>query len=319
MLLSSDDQANLAVMKDASVADPVQVGSWAVSARNGDQLATGRLYQWLHPRLYAVALSILGNSEDARDAAQDAFLIGLSRLSDLRDTALATAWFRRIVQHLCYRRFTCPHGVGLSEVRAELVVSTIDEPGPDDDALFRSLERVPEKLRLAVMLRYFTVDNDYGTLADRLGVPVGTVRSRLNEGKAKLRQAMQRDIGPMMRTAEEDWTGFYQAHFSRLHFDAAVRNSLFKHLAPDLELILTSKRRVAGRGYVEAVIAEDLLHGSWIRPERVITSGNISVVDGVNANSTEHPDHCPLRTTLVLVRNGDKAVRMHLYDSVHAK
>lgn len=302
-------------MKHAAVVDHTLLGRWAVAARNGDQQATGQLYTWLHPRLYAVALSVLGNTEDARDAAQDAFLIGLAQLKDLRDPGMAAAWFRRIVQHLCYRRSTRAHPVRLIDGHDGLVATTMEELASDDAALFRSLEQVPEKLRLALLLRYFTVDNDYDTLADRMGVPVGTVRSRLNDGKARLRDAMKMETCATLEAGSEEWTGFYQEHFSAIHSDASARERLFEHLARDLRMVLTSGRQLRGRDHVQAVIDDDLVHGSWFKPVRVLTSGHISVVDGENGNSAEHPDHCPPRSTLILVREGDRAVRMHLFDA----
>lgn len=305
----------MAVVKNAAITDHVQLGRWALAARDGHQQAMGQLYAWLHPRLYAVALSVLGNTEDARDAAQDAFLIGITRLKDLRDPATVSAWFRRIVQHLCYRRSSRPHPVRLLDAHEAIAGHAFDELASDDTALFRSMELLPEKLRLALLLRYFTVDNDYDTLADRMGVPIGTVRSRLNDGKSRLREAMRKEAGPNMEDATDEWTGFYREHFSAMHFDAAMRGRLFEHLATDLVLILTSGREVQGRGYVEASIADDLVHGSWFKPLRVLTSGNLSVVDGENVNSAEHPVHCPPRSTMVLMRDGSHVTRLHLYDS----
>ena len=58
------------------------------------------------------------------------------------------------------------------------------------DWVWTALEDLPQDLRVTVMLRYFTSTCSYGAIAATLGVPVGTVRSRLNQAKAKLADAL---------------------------------------------------------------------------------------------------------------------------------
>lgn len=305
-------------MQRPTVIDHAQLGRWAVAARAGDQQAMGALYNWLQPRLYAVTLSMLGNSEDARDTVQDVFLIGISRLGSLREPEMVSAWFRRIAQHLCYRRSMRPHPLrSLPEAYDRMALGAMEDIiGEPDAPLILALGKLPEKLRLSMLLRYFTADNDYGTLADRLGIPVGTVRSRLSDAKCRMREVWEQVADAVMVPAEtEEWTRFYADSFGSAHFEQRAREQLMGHLVRDLRIVLTSKREHHGRDYMENMLAEDIRYGSWYRPVRIITSGSLSVIDGESVDGGSHPDRCAPRTTFVVCREGDRAVRLHVYDS----
>ncbi len=318
MAHSFEKPAKLVAMQRANIIDHAQLGRWAVAARAGDMEATGALYNWLQPRLYAVALSMLGNSEHARDAVHDVFLIGLTRLGSLREPEMVSAWFRRIAQHLCYRRSAKAHPLRLlPEISDGIALDAMEDIiGQPDAPLHYALGKVPEKLRLTVLLRYFTEDNDYDTLAERLSIPVGTVRSRLSDAKCRMRQVWQ-DVADAVTVPPETeaWNQFYADSFGSAHFEQRAREQLMGHLVRDLQIVLTSKRVYRGRDYMEDMLADDIRYGTWYRPTRVTSSGALAVIDGESVDGGEHPDRCAPRTTFVVCREGDRAVRLHVYDS----
>lgn len=184
-----------------------------------------------------------------------------------------------------------------------------------DAPLMHALGMMPEKLRLTLLLRYFTEDNDYDTLANRLGIPVGTVRSRLNDAKGRMRAAWQDVADAVNLPGEtESWTQFYAESFGSVHFTERARQRFMSHLDRDLHIILTSKRELTGRGYMEDMLEEDLRYDTWYRPVHVTTSGTLTVIDGESVQpATSH--RCAPRTTFVVCREGNKAVRLHIYDS----
>jgi hypothetical protein len=231
---------------------------------------------------------------------------------------MVSAWFRRIAQHYCYRHSTRPHPLRLlPEGCDRMALDTMEDIIAQPDApLLHALGKLPEKLRLNLLLRYFTQDNDYGTLADRLGIPVGTERSRLNDAKCRMREAWSEVEDALVVPPEtEEWTRFYADSFGSVHFDQRARERFMGHLVRDLQIVLTSKRVHRGRDYMEDMLADDIRYGSWYRPTRVTSSGALAVIDGESIDGGEHPDRCAPRTTFVVCREGDRAVRLHVYDS----
>lgn len=74
------------------------------SARDGDVSAVGLLFDRYRAPLYAVALSVLQDPDEAQDAVQDAFLVALSKFHELRDPSAAGGWLRSIVRNNCLMR-----------------------------------------------------------------------------------------------------------------------------------------------------------------------------------------------------------------------
>ena len=140
---------------------------------------------------YRLALAILGDEEEARDAAQDAMLAAWRHWSSLRDVANVQAWFSRIVVNICRdrlrrRRPRPATGVDL--------LPTIDDgmagQHAERDLVYRLLDELTPDHRLILVLRYFD-DCSLPQLAQRLGVPLGTVKSRLHNATAQLRRRLE--------------------------------------------------------------------------------------------------------------------------------
>ena len=163
------------------------------AAQAGDTAGLGALLERHRSRLHAIAVSILGHGPQAEDAVQDACVIALRRIGELRDPGAARAWLSAILVNVCRGQ--------LRSARVASGLDPCDPPGPDtaaqaiDDGALRdwvwtALERLSEPLRLAVMLRYFTGASSYEAIAEVCGVPVGTVRSRLSAAKRRLAEEL---------------------------------------------------------------------------------------------------------------------------------
>ena len=134
-------------------------------------------------RLYRVARSMLDREADCEDAVQEALLKAWAKLPDLREARYFETWLTRILINQCrtfYRR----------RPKAESAL-TEDIPGPEppDPALWEALQALPTKTRAAVELHYI---EGYGVreCAKLLGVPEGTVKWRLHQGRNRLKQAI---------------------------------------------------------------------------------------------------------------------------------
>jgi RNA polymerase sigma-70 factor (ECF subfamily) len=168
-------------------------------ARDGDASAFGELVERHQTRIYAVCLRILSDPEEARDAAQDAFVTAFRKLGQFRGDAAFTTWLHRIAVNACYdalrrakRRPVLHTAVATDDDRGP-------EPGPpsadhaDEIAgtvdVTRALATIPLDYRVAVVLADVE-DLPYEEIARVLDVPVGTVKSRVHRGRIALAVAM---------------------------------------------------------------------------------------------------------------------------------
>ena len=131
--------------------------------RDGDRTAEEMLYRKHVHAVSAIATRLLGRSHEAEDVIQDAFLIALVRISQLRDGALFRAWLLRITVHQVHRRFRrrkLLRTLGLDSSQddatlAELAVATLSaDQRAELSALDRALRQLPGKERIAWMLRH---------------------------------------------------------------------------------------------------------------------------------------------------------------------
>lgn len=155
-------------------------------ARAGHEEAFGILMRRHERRVYNLCYRMMGRREDARDAAQDAFASAYRRLESFRGDAAFTTWLHRIAVNACYDM--------LRKRRAELPLDEVPEPpaGPDPAErasiavdVQRALLEVPVEFRAALVL-HDVHQLPYEEVAKILGVPVGTVKSRLHRGRVFL-------------------------------------------------------------------------------------------------------------------------------------
>lgn len=149
------------------------------------------------PRVYRLAYRLSGNRQDAEDLVQETFIRVFRSLDTFQPGSL-TGWMHRITTNLFLdsaRRRSRLRIDTLGDDGAERLPST--EPGPERSFEFSHLDLdVQEALnRLAPSFRAAVVLSDlegysYDEVADALGLKLGTVRSRIHRGRAKLRDAL---------------------------------------------------------------------------------------------------------------------------------
>ena len=168
-------------------------------AQGGDQEAFGLLAVSLGDRLFAVATRILRDDDLATDATQQALVNVWRDLPQLRDLTRFDAWSYRLVVRACYaeRRRERRWSPSL-----RVLPTAMDGPERDEMAQFierDQLERAARRLsidhRVVVVLRYY-LDLPHAHIAELLGIPVGTVRSRLRYALRGLRAALEADARP---------------------------------------------------------------------------------------------------------------------------
>jgi RNA polymerase sigma-70 factor (ECF subfamily) len=169
--------------------------------RAGDALAVEQLVRENQSRLYRLACSILDDGSphgcaDAEEATQDALLAALRRLDTYRGEAALSTWLYAITINICRNRLRArQRQARIRQIVQALTMPIDDLPDPPEnqviqqeaeDGLWSAVNALDEKHRLPVILRYYH-DCSVGEIAHMLDIPEGTVHSRLNKARHKLK------------------------------------------------------------------------------------------------------------------------------------
>ena len=174
---------------------------WLEQCREGDSLAIERLVQTHQRDVYRLALSILDDPDDADDATQEVFLSALRGLDSFRADASFTTWLFRITVNVCRSRLQrFKRRAMLKQILQSLFHMRGDQTQPEseavqneaDTALWQAVHALDEKHRIPIVLRYYH-ELPVTDIAEMLGVPVGTVHSRLNHARERLRSLLKEE------------------------------------------------------------------------------------------------------------------------------
>jgi RNA polymerase sigma-70 factor (ECF subfamily) len=163
----------------------------------GDADAFAALVRRHQTLVYNLCLRVLGDREDAADAAQEALIIVARKLDTFRGDARFTTWLHRVTMNVCYDQLRAakrrPAVRRLDPDLPEPELGPAVEDHADEIAGTRdaaaALAIVPEEFRIAVVLADVQ-DLPYEEIAKILDVPVGTVKSRVHRGRLALARAM---------------------------------------------------------------------------------------------------------------------------------
>jgi len=167
------------------------------AAQRGDHEAFEALAASAGDRLYAIARYVLQDTHLAQDAVQEALVHAWQNLPTLRDPERWDAWLHRLIVNAC-----ADQGRHRSRRSAEVRMLRID-PSTDDtahsiddhDQLDRGFRRLKPDQRAAVALHFY-LGLTVPEVADALGVPVGTAKSRIHYAVEALRAALEADERP---------------------------------------------------------------------------------------------------------------------------
>jgi RNA polymerase sigma-70 factor (ECF subfamily) len=168
--------------------------------------------RWERP-IYALAYRLIGHDEDARDVCQDTFLRAFRALPGFKGQAKFSSWLYRIALNLCrdwvrrQRRtpiVPAPDGVELTELRTS---EQADEPMEEvlarrqlSQSVARAMRMLSADQRAALILKEYH-GLTFQEIADLLGCPLSTVKTRLYQGLTVLRRELEREgLAPRTQT-----------------------------------------------------------------------------------------------------------------------
>ncbi len=139
---------------------------------------------------YRLARAILRDPAEAQDATHDAFVQAWRKWDTLRDQAKFEPWFDRILVNTCRNRLRSTRRQA-TDISAEVALATGDHTGhaEDRDVLGAAIASLSPDHQVVVALRYYR-DLTVPDIATRLGVPLGTVQSRLHYALKRLHDAI---------------------------------------------------------------------------------------------------------------------------------
>lgn len=167
---------------------------------DGDARAIELFVHEHEARIFRLALSILDDPREAEEAAQDALLAALGALHTYRNEATFSTWLYKITLNVCLRRLQKRRARERLKNTLHTLARFFSDP-PDhpektllqneaDAQLWNAVQTLDDKHRLPVILRYYH-DLPIAEIAQILGVHEGTLHSRLNTARTRLRARLQ--------------------------------------------------------------------------------------------------------------------------------
>lgn len=201
-------------------------------ARGGDQDAFAVLVRVHQRAVYALALRMLRDEDEAREATQEAFLAAWQGLASFRAEARFATWIYRITYNYCLK--VAEHRRRDAQVRAELTSQSARAEEPAVrlsqvhaqaalrdlcDTVRAEMANLPPKYRAVLALRHLQ-DLTYEEMADVLGMPIGTVKTHLFRARALLRDR----LGDLDRVANAASSGMSRAGELSAGLSAGLRD-----------------------------------------------------------------------------------------------
>ena len=170
-------------------------------ASGGDPEAFNRLMEQHERRMYAVALRMCANREDAQDCLQEAMLRVYRAIGGFKGESSFSTWVYRITMNTCLdelRRRKNKQSASLDDLLDEGWAPADERTSPEKHAvraetarmLHQTIRELPEDMRAAVVLRDIQ-GYSYEEIAKILDINVGTIKSRISRGREKLREKLR--------------------------------------------------------------------------------------------------------------------------------
>jgi RNA polymerase sigma-70 factor (ECF subfamily) len=187
---------------DSAAAQPATPDRLIEQCLAGDQIAWEQIVRQNWRKVFNVAYKFVGKHDEAEDLTQDIFLKIFKALKTFDRRANFQTWIISISRNLCidhYRSVRKERQTIARDVDSNDLQPATSERGPYAQAehqdlrlqLRQALETLPVALRTAVVLRDLQ-ELSYQEIADRLGLPEGTVKSRINRGRIELAHQLRR-------------------------------------------------------------------------------------------------------------------------------
>lgn len=182
----------------------IELGKIVSLIQNGEDHLFSDLYNLSYKHVYFLALNLLKNQQLAEDACQDIFLIIFKNISSLKDPNLYLGWIKKITYNYCIKLIKKENK--LIKINSETILNfqinkdTDCNPilrlisNEDYNILYSYINKLPDLYSTVLVMRYFE-NLKVSEIAHILNIPEGTVKSRLNNAKKRLRKLYDTENG----------------------------------------------------------------------------------------------------------------------------
>ena len=187
---------------DAASPAPQEIDLLIARCLNADQAAWDTIVRLYRRKVFNIAYTFVGRHDEAEDLTQDVFVKVFKSLKTFDRRANFSTWLISVSRNLCIDHYRSVRRER-EAVNLDVDVRTLARPAGGDNAeamlehrdraaiLRAALDTLTPSLRAAVLLRDIQ-ELSYQEIADRLGVPEGTVKSRINRGRTELARQIAR-------------------------------------------------------------------------------------------------------------------------------
>ncbi|HEY1974812.1 MAG TPA: sigma-70 family RNA polymerase sigma factor, partial [Pseudonocardia sp.] len=285
------------------------------AAQAGDAGSLGVLLARHQAGMRAVALSMIGYGPDTDDVVQDAALLALRRIQDVRNPEAVGPWLRAVVRNECRMRLRARR---VGEMGGEMLAALPSEEPMPEELLDRHLQRdwvwhavgeLSPPLRVVAMLRYFSEVSTYEQIASICQLPIGTVRSRLSQVRVKLTEALSATAERSHENASAKQQICEQDAADTL---ATVNRGAFHELAarwsPQLEVIQARGDR-GGTDLLLNTLQTEHENGVHRRPVNVVVGGELVIWETELTRPPNNTDDGPSAAAWVMSLDPNGLVR----------
>ena len=168
-----------------------------------------RLVAEHHYAVYRYAYRLAGSTADAEDLTQQVFLVAQQKLSQLKHVKNARGWLFAILRNSFLRSRQQFAPVPVATLKLDIDSIPMEIPNEDEidrERLQAALNELSDEFRVVLVMFYFE-ECSYREIAQSLGVPMGTVMSRLARAKGHLRAKLFKSGLPEATTAQSSTAG----------------------------------------------------------------------------------------------------------------
>lgn len=258
------------------------------------QEAFGEVVRRCQDLAYGYAYALLGDTDMAQDAAQEAFITAYRMLAQLREPQAFPGWLRQIVRTHCTRsRRAYQRGSTSIEAVAALPSASPDPLGVVErqelqEMVTAAIAALPQQERVVTALFYISGQGQ-SEIAQFLGVPVTTVKKRLQAARKRLAERMLE----MVKDTLQEQTPSHDAHFS----DTVQFFTAFETAAADGEMLLVELLLMDGID-INAPDREGRTLLAWAAQRGRLEEATLLLRHGAAINMRDHAGKTPLQRAL---------------------
>lgn len=155
-------------------------------------LTIGQVIERYHQDVYRYAFRLTGRQADAEDLTQQTFLIAQQKLGQLRDETKVDRWLFAVLRSRFSKNRSRRGPLYAGSMEMDMDAMAVEPPPSDEvdrELLARALNELADDFRVVLVMYYFE-EASYKDIAQQLGIPMGTVMSRLARAKQRLREQL---------------------------------------------------------------------------------------------------------------------------------